>query len=305
MAAHLLATTFLLLAAVDPYVAEIAKWRADREARLQSETGWTTVVGLYWLQQGENSVGSSPKSIVVLPKPAPERVGVITLKGKQAEFVADERATITSKGKPVKTATLNEDLPLELGAITFFVIERGSRIGVRVQDKNAETRRNFRGLRWYDIDPRWRIKARLEPPPKGRTVQIGTIVGDTIDLESAGYLVFTVDGREVRLEALYESPEHELLYVIFKDRTNGDTTYGAGRYMYPPLPVNGIVDLDFNKAYNPPCAFTAFATCPLPPRQNWLPVPITAGEKSYGVPTARALGNPDPDLSSGFLAVEE
>jgi uncharacterized protein (DUF1684 family) len=278
----------LLLAPVaDAYVAEIAKWRADREARLKSESGWTTVVGLHWLEQGENSVGSSPKSAVVLPLPAPEKVGTITLSGKMAAFVADERATVTSKGKPVTTATLTEDVPLEVGSITFYVIERGSRIGVRVRDKNAETRRSFRGLRWYDIDARWRIKARLEPPPKGRTVPIGTIVGDTIDLESAGYLVFTVNGREVRLEALYETPEHEELYVIFKDRTNGDSTYGAGRYMYPPLPVNGVVDLDFNKAYNPPCAYTAFATCPLPPRQNWLPVPVTAGEKAYDVPSTR------------------
>jgi uncharacterized protein (DUF1684 family) len=191
-----------------------------------------------------------------------------------------------SKGQPVERAALNEDLPLEIGPITFYLIERGSRTGVRVRDKNSEARRSFRGLRWYDIDPRWRVKARLEPALKGRTVPIATIVGDTIDLESAGYLVFTVNGRELRLEALYETPEHEELYLMFKDRTNGDTTYGAGRYMYPPLPVNGVVDLDFNKAYNPPCAYTAFATCPLPPRQNWLPVPLPAGEKAYeGSPT--------------------
>jgi uncharacterized protein (DUF1684 family) len=272
----------LLVPAADPYVVEIAKWRADRETRLKSETGWLTVVGLHWLEQGANSVGSSSKASVVLPRPAPEKVGVITLKGKVAEFVADERASVLSKGQPITRATLNEELPLEIGPITFYLIERGSRIGVRVRDKNSEARRNFRGLRWYDIESRWRVKARLEPPPKGRTVPIATIVGDKIDLESAGYLVFTMSGRELRLEALYETPEHEELYVMFKDRTNGDTTYGAGRYMYPPLPVNGAVDLDFNKAYNPPCAYTAFATCPLPPRQNWLPVPLPAGEKAYG-----------------------
>jgi uncharacterized protein len=285
----LIATALLLLApAGDAHISEIAKWRAERETRLKSETGWLTVVGLHWLEQGVNSVGSAPKASVVLPRPAPEKVGVITLKGKQAEFIADEAATVLSKGQPVTRATLNEDLPLEIGPITFYLIERGSRIGMRVRDKNSEARRNFRGLRWYDIDARWRVKARLEPPPRGRTVPIATIVGDTIDLESAGYLVFTVNGRELRLEALYETPEREELYVMFKDRTNGDTTYGAGRYMYPPLPVNGVVDLDFNKAYNPPCAYTAFATCPLPPRQNWLPVPLPAGEKAYeGAPPSK------------------
>jgi len=278
-----LLVTFLLLLApgADSYLQEIATWRADREARLQTDTGWLTVVGLHWLEPGPNSVGSSPTAAVVLPAPAPAAVGTITLQGTTAEFVAAKGVRVTSKGRPVQRLTLDANTPLELGSLTFFVIERASRIGVRVRDRNAETRRNFRGLRWYDADPRWRVRARLEPPSPGRKVTIGTIVGDQIDLESAGELVFTVNGREVRLEGVYETPERDELFVMFKDGTNGDATYGAGRYMYPPLPVNGIVDLDFNKAYNPPCAYTAFATCPLPPRQNWLPVAIEAGEKSY------------------------
>jgi uncharacterized protein len=278
----LLAALLLLLAPGSDYLQEIAAWRAEREARLQTDTGWLTVVGLHWLEQGPNTVGSSAKAAVVLPRPAPETVGTITLRGTRAEFVAADGVKVTSKGKPVQRIVTDEDVPLELGPLTFYVIERGSRVGVRVRDRNAENRRNFRGLRWYDADPRWRVSAKLEAPPPDRKITIANVVGDRMDVESAGELVFTLNGRELRLEALYETPAHDELFVMFKDRTNGDATYGAGRYMYPPLPVNGIVELDFNKAYNPPCAYTAFATCPLPPRQNWLPVPIEAGEKSYG-----------------------
>ena len=281
----LLAAVLLLLASgsdpADPYLQEIQQFRTEREARLQTDTGWLTVVGLHWLEQGANAVGSSPKAAVRLPASAPSTVGTITLEGKQARFVAAEGVAVTSKGKPVGDIALGADVQLELGTLTFFVIERGSRMGVRVRDRDAETRRKFHGLQWYAADPRWRVRAKLEPPAPGRKVTIGTIVGDQIDVESAGQLVFTVNGRELRLEALYETPERDELFVMFKDRTNGDATYGAGRYMYPKPPVNGVVDLDFNKAYNPPCAYTAFATCPLPPRQNWLPVAIEAGEKSY------------------------
>lgn len=271
----------LLAPATDPYVQQIAKWRQQREQRLRSDDGWLTVSGLHWLREGANTVGSSPGSAIVLPAPAPPSVGVIALKGRQAEFVARDGVAVTSGGRPVRRLILNEDTPIELGPLTFYVIERGSRLAVRVRDREAATRRNFTGLSWYEIDPAWRLRATLVTSKEPRTIPIATVVGDRIELESAGELVFTVNGRELRIEALYDSPERNELYVMFKDRTNGDTTYGAGRYMYLPLPVNGVVDLDFNKAYNPPCAYTDFATCPLPPRQNWLPVPIPAGEKDY------------------------
>ena len=271
----------LLVAGSDAYLQEMAEWRQAREERLKAETGWLTVVGLHWLQEGENTVGSSPASAVRLPPPAPPSVGVIRVAGRKAEFVPRNGVRVTSKGKPVDRLVLDEETPIELGSITFFVIERASRIGVRVRDANARARREFGGLSWYEADPRWRLRARFVAPAASRTIPIATIVGDRIDLDSAGELVFTVDGRQLRMEALYDSPERNELYIMFKDRTNGRTTYGAGRYMYLPLPVNGMVDLDFNKAYNPPCAYTDYATCPLPPRQNWLPVPIDAGEKVY------------------------
>lgn len=277
---------FLLLAltaAGDPYLESIAEWRAAREARLQSDTGWLTVVGLVWLKDGPNTIGSSPSSDVVLPAPAPAAVGTMIVTGGKVEFRAARGVTPTAEGRPVARLPLEPDeTELEIGSVTFSVIERAGRLGVRIRDTNAPARRRFTGLDWYPADPRWRLRARLVPPEKARRVPIATIVGDAIELESAGELVFDVGGREVRLEALFESDERSELFIMFKDRTNGETTYGAGRYMYLPVPAGGSIDIDFNKAYNPPCAYTDFATCPLPPSQNWLPVPIEAGEKRYG-----------------------
>jgi uncharacterized protein (DUF1684 family) len=274
---------WLLAPAVDSYVRSIEEWRVERETRLKSDTGWLTVIGLFWLKEGVNTIGSADSADVVLPKSAPAIVGTITVQGPKVEFVAHEGVTTMFKDVSVSRLAFGdkEDVALEVGSISFYTIERGGRRAIRVKDRNAPARKAFSGLRWYPIDARWRVAAKLLPPKSPRTVKIGTIVGDSIDLESAGELVFTLDGREHRLEAVYETPERDVLFVMFKDRTNGTATYGAGRYMYPPVAVDGIVDLDFNKAYNPPCAFTDYATCPLPPRQNWLSVPVEAGEMAY------------------------
>ena len=278
----ILALVLALAPAADPYLQSIAEWRRAREARLTSETGWLTVAGLEWLKEGRNTLGSSPSSDVALPAPVPAAAGTIIVEGRSVEFVAAKGVAPTLDGKPVQRLALEPDeTALEIGSVTFSVIERAGRLGVRIRDRNAPARRNFSGLNWYPADPRWRVRAKLVPPAAPRRVTIATIVGDQIDMESAGELVFTLDGRELRIEALFESDERRELFLMFKDRTNGDATYGAGRYMYVPVPGDGRVDLDFNKAYNPPCAYTDFATCPLPPSQNWLPVPIEAGEKNY------------------------
>jgi len=280
----LIITLLLALAPeADAYVQSITEWRAAREARLTSETGWLTVAGLVWLKGGRNTVGSAPSSDVVLPAPAPSAVGTLTVSGSRVEFVAAKGAAPKSDGRAAGRLALTPDRTLlQIGSVTFSVIERAGRLGVRIRDTNAAARRRFSGLQWYPVDSRWRARATLVPPAKPRVQPIATIVGDTIEMESAGELVFTVGGRELRLEALFESDERSELFIMFKDRTNGDATYGAGRYMYLPVPpAGGSVEIDFNKAYNPPCAYTDFATCPLPPSQNWLPVPIEAGEKNY------------------------
>ena len=275
----------LLLAAApegDTYLKSMAEWRAAREARLESDTGWLTVSGLVWLKDGPNTIGASPSADVVLPAPAPDAVGSITVKDGEAVFAAASGAAPRTEGRTVQRLPLQPDVTtLEIGPVSFLVIERAGRLGVRIRDKNARARREFSGLKWYPIDPRWRVRARLEAPARPRRQPIATILGDRIEMESAGQLVFTLDGRELRLEALFETDERHELFIMFKDRTNGEATYGAGRYMYVDVPGDGYVELDFNKAYNPPCAYTDFATCPLPPGQNWLPVPIAAGEQKY------------------------
>jgi uncharacterized protein (DUF1684 family) len=278
----ILPVLLLLAAAADPYVASIEAWRNARAERLRAEDGWLTVVGLHWLEKNRSTIGSADASDIVLPPTVPASAGEIVIGGEKVEFVAAKGVAATSDGKPVQRVTLESDtVGVQIGSVTFHLIERASRRGIRVRDKAAEARRAFKGLSWYPIDPQWRVQARLEPPPKGRTIRIATIVGDEIDLESAGTLVFPAQGRELRMEAVFDSADRRELFVMFKDRTNGEATYGAGRYMYLPVPAGSTLEIDFNKAYNPPCAYTDFATCPLPPGQNWLPVPIPAGEKDY------------------------
>jgi uncharacterized protein (DUF1684 family) len=167
---------------------------------------------------------------------------------------------------------------LALGRVRLFVVERSGRIGVRVRDLDSAARRAFRGVRWYPVREDYRVVGRMEPHATPRKLRIANVLGLVDEMESAGVVVFRLGGQELRLEPVYETPERSELFFIFRDRTSGHGTYPAGRFVYAELPRDGQVVLDFNKAYTPPCAFTRFATCPLPPRQNHLPVPIEAGE---------------------------
>jgi uncharacterized protein (DUF1684 family) len=174
-----------------------------------------------------------------------------------------------------------EPTVLKLGELDFFVIERGGRLAVRVRDLKSEAGHSFRGIKSYPIEVRWRVAARFAPYDPPKQIPIATINGTLIDEASSGALVFAVDGQSYRLDVLGK-PGDKSLFVIFSDETTGRETYGGGRYLYAPAPgADGLVDLDFNKAYNPPCVFTDYATCPLPPRQNRLPFRIEAGEMNY------------------------
>jgi uncharacterized protein (DUF1684 family) len=170
---------------------------------------------------------------------------------------------------------------LDVGSYTLIVIARGGRTGLRVRDRESAARRRFKGIAYFPASASYRFRARFVPFGTPRTATVVNVLGDAVDFVSPGQLVFELGGQEHRLDALYETAEKKDLWVIFRDRTSGGTTYPAGRYLHAPLPRAGEVDLDFNLAYNPPCAFTAFATCPIPPRQNWLKVAIEAGEKDY------------------------
>ncbi|MCS6951523.1 MAG: DUF1684 domain-containing protein [Bryobacteraceae bacterium] len=285
----LLGTTLLLVGslamATDPaYRAEVEKWRAERESRLRAEDGWLSLVGLFWLREGPNWAGSGPGNDIQLPRSAPKRVGAFLLQGNEVLFRAEPGATVFLEDRPVTAVKLQPDVPgpadiLRVGDLSLLVIKRGRRYGIRVRDKNSEFRRNFRGCQWFPVDSAYRVQAKFVPYEPPRRVPILNILGDTEYHQSPGYVEFRVAGKQVRLEPVLDNGR---LWFLFKDQTSGRETYGAGRFLYADLPQNGAVMLDFNKAYNPPCAFNPYTTCPLPPKQNHLPVPIRAGEKYDG-----------------------
>jgi uncharacterized protein (DUF1684 family) len=258
----LLAIPLLAAAALaaDPnYVREVEQYRADREATLKQDDGWLTVVGLFRLKPGENEIalpGSGPAAITF----------------------ATGRATFHPSGdEPARELKPNIDL-VTIGSVKFFVIKRGEEYFIRVKDNDSQLRRDFTGLKWFGIDPKWRIEAKFTPYDQPRTILFDSQNGVKQPMQSPGYVTFTRDGNEYRLDPVIEDDE---LFFIFRDATSNKTTYGAARFLYSSFAKDGTVILDFNKAINPPCAFTAFATCPLPPPQNRLKLAVTAGEKKY------------------------
>ena len=267
---------------------EIQKWQSNRLASLTKEDGWLTLVGLFWLNEGENKFGSDAKNPVGLPKDkAPRIAGSLWLEKGHVSLVARPGTEITADGKPVISLDLKDDNDdngptiLKLGSLLINVVRRGNRIGVRVKDTESRTRREFKGLEYYPIDPKWRLEARFEPYQPPKTIPITNVLSMTDDETSPGALAFDVGGKTYRVDPILEKGETDL-FVMIADETTGKETYGAGRYLYvSPPDANGRVVIDFNKAYSPPCAFTNFATCPLPPRQNHLPLRIEAGEKKY------------------------
>jgi uncharacterized protein (DUF1684 family) len=270
-----LSTLMILLAftQASSYKADIEKYRQERARSMSAETGWTALTDLRWLDKnGQFTVGRGTSNAIVLKAPsAPDRLGMLTV---------DDRA-----GQPVTELELTPDAPaaeaVKLDGLTLGVIERAGRRALRVWDRLSPARQHFQGLRWYPIDERWRLEARFIPHQPAPMFKIQNIVGQIVEMSNPGAVAFTIDGREYRLEALLEEEGADELFFMFRDATSGKATYGAGRYLYTPLPRNGRVTLDFNRAVNPPCAFTEFATCPLPPAANRLTISVEAGERDY------------------------
>jgi uncharacterized protein (DUF1684 family) len=269
------------------YREEIERWRAKREERLKADGGWLTVTGLFWLQEGANPVGSAPGSAVLLPPAAPPRAGVFALRQGTVTLSLEPGVTATVQGQALTTRALKGDgagAPdvVSLGRLTLQVIERGRRVGIRLKDMDSAARREFTGLDWFPVDEAYRVTARFVPYASPRPLAVPNVLGEIEEMASPGYAEFTLQGKSLRLEPVLEAPEAEELFFIFRDQTGGKETYPAGRFLYAPLPSAGTLVIDFNKAYNPPCAFTRFATCPLPPKSNRLEVRVAAGEKDYG-----------------------
>jgi uncharacterized protein (DUF1684 family) len=276
---------------LDPaYAAEVDAWRNQRLERLTADNGWLTLTGLYWLEPGENRFGSAPDGAVVLPDDSvPEIAGmlVVAADGTVVAF-GEEGAGVRINGDPLKNTVLATDAQgspdvITAGRISFYIIDREGRLAARVKDPEAMTRLTFAGIGQFDIDPAFRVEARFEPYAEPRQVAIPTVLGQDTSMLAMGVLRFTINGEEQVLEPYVGSPDDESLFLIFRDGTSGTTTYGAGRFLSADAPgEDGTTVLDFNLAYNPPCAFTPYATCPLPPPQNVLDIAIEAGEQFRG-----------------------
>jgi uncharacterized protein (DUF1684 family) len=267
--------------------AAIGKWRAERVASLTSDSGWLTLAGLFWLKEGENTFGRAPANSLVLDNAAlADAAGSFVLSGHRVRFVARAGSGITHDDEPVTALDLAPDTSgaptvLSCGALRFFVIERAGNLGVRVRDLDNPHRTGFRGLEYFPVATDWVVNARFERYQPSHHVKIVNILGMELEMESPGAVVFTKEGREWRLDTVLEEPGEQELFIMFADATSGHETYGAGRFLYIPIPQGATVPVDFNKAYNPPCALNEFATCPLPPWQNRLKLRVTAGEKKY------------------------
>jgi uncharacterized protein (DUF1684 family) len=287
-----LAATLVGPAAGDEaYRESILKWRQAREARLKADGGWLTLAGLFWLKPGDNRFGTDPSDEITLPPGSgPAHAGAFIFDGSRTVLRLASGVTGRVAGRLVTGPRLMqsdaEDRPdvLELGSLSLYVIRRDGRYGMRVKDKNSPVRRGFTGLRWFDVREDYRVEAKWVSYPQPRPLRVPNVLGETTTMPSPGYAEFTLDGQTLRLDGVLEEPTSLELFFILRDQTSGKETYGAGRFLYADLPKQGRVVLDFNKAYNPPCAFTPYATCPLPPKQNWLPVRVEAGEMAYTGP---------------------
>ncbi len=275
----------------NPYYAEIEQWHAARIAALKTPNGWLNLEGLFWLQPGVNRFGSDTKNDIVFANPAfPSHLGDFVFEGGKVHWknaVGEKIAVKNSAGEMIQDISSINLLSEREGEYTsqwkdfvWVVIQREDKVGVRFRNLKAKTLLEFKGIERFPVDPTWRIKAKVIPQNQN-PLMIMNVLGQNTAQKHGGQLVFEIKGESYRLDAIDEGGIR--LFVTFADATSGKTTYGSGRFIELEKPdANGDTYIDFNKAYNPPCAFTEFATCPLPPAQNRLNIAIPVGEKKYG-----------------------
>jgi hypothetical protein len=266
------------------YENEIRHWRQDRLNELMAPDGWLGLAGLFWLEPGANTFGRAAESGIVLPGEVPETLGTFYLKGDTVLMELTAGNTVKVNGLEVDSYPLSAQATAPVVIykhLSWTLIGRGGKFGIRLWDRNRPELQDTVHIESYPIDPAWRIAAQWVPDSTGHTVTYRNVVDMVLNMETEGRLRFQQDGQTYELTAL-DGGEEEL-FLIFADATTGETTYGGGRYLYTPRPDStGMTYLDFNKAYNPPCAFTEFATCLLPPAENRLDLAITAGELDFG-----------------------
>lgn len=272
-------------AASSDHEADVAQWHAGRIERLHNPNGWLTLVGLFRLDPGANTFGSAADNLLVFPQSAPAHAGTLHVADGKVRLEAAAGVTITVDGAAPPSGPLGTDIDetthvLELGSYRFYVIERNGDLMLRVRDHEAPLLKQFQGIDRYPVEDRWRVTARIVPYDEPKAVSIPNILGTSSIQMVPAALVFTLEGKELHLDPIAEGDEY---WLIFGDETNGPETYGGGRFLYSePIGADGTVVIDFNKSYNPPCVFTPYATCPLPPQDNQLAVALRAGEKMWG-----------------------
>ena len=266
------------------YIASIKEWHKERIERLKKENGWLDLAGLFWLKDGENTFGAGSSNDIIFPK-GPDKIGTFILKDSTVTVKINPGIEVTNDKTPVKEASLKTDLSgdptiLSIRSLRWYIIKRDDKYGVRLRDVDSKLRKEFKEIDTYPVNEDWKVTAKFEPYNPPKPISIPTIIGTVDEDKAPGALVFKKDGKEYKLDPVVEG---DVFFIIFADETSGKETYGAGRFLYTEMPDSaGNVILDFNKAYNPPCAFTPYATCPLPPKQNYLKLRVTAGEKKYG-----------------------
>lgn len=272
------------------------KWRADHSADLQKPDGWLALAGLVWLEPGDNSVGSGADDQVRLPESGPAHVGILHLEGTAVSLrppAGGFPVGLLVDGKPAQAQDLHTSSDndkgnprMTIGSLNFYAVKRGDRFALRIKDAESVTRVEFRGLKWYPPNEHYRVTAKWIPYDPPKTIKLGTMIGTAYDAPVPGAAEFQLDGKTYRLEPVTEDKPPVKLFFILKDKTSATRTYEACRFLYTPLPPNGLdkpgeIVLDFNHLENPPCAYTTFATCPLPPRGNRLPIALAVGELRY------------------------
>jgi hypothetical protein len=275
--------------------ADLLAWRAQHAKDLQQPNGWLTLIGLEWLKPGDNSFGSANGNALIVQAPTSAFLGVVRLSGESMQLLppnggypsglmVDGKAP--ANPQPLGADTSEHPSKITSGSVTITVIHRGDRYGLRIKDSKALARVQFHGLRWFAPNEAYRVQAKWIPYNPPHKVPIPTILGTEVMSDVPGAAEFALDGKTYRLEPIIESPDDKDLFFIFRDATSKSETYGAGRFLYTSLPSNGLtqagdVTLDFNRAENPPCAYTPYATCPLPPPQNRLPIAVPVGQQRY------------------------
>lgn len=267
------------------FIQEELKWREQRDREMRAPTSWLNIAGLFWLKEGENSFGASWKNSIKLPEEsALSFAGSFILDKGTVTVVAEGGTPLKIDGKTIHKAELKGDDTgkpdvVELNDLRMWVIKRFDQYAIRLRDLNHLPYKNYEGLDFFPPSEKYKIQADFQAFDEPKKVEVGTVIGKNTEMNSPGYVTFKIDGKLCRLEAFSGAPA--TLFFIFGDETNGKETYEASRFMDANILANGKVDMNFNRAYNPPCAYTPFATCPLPPPQNQLKIQILAGEKKY------------------------